>query len=231
MKKIFNIICASFLLMFIITGCSNPSKETNHDIEVSPAHHLIINTPEDAINELKKGNQRFLENKMINTNYQNQIQETKDDQHPHSFILSCMDSRVPPELIFDQGIGNIFVARVAGNIQNEDILGSMEYAAQIKGTKLILVMGHTNCGGVKGAIDNVQLGNLTQLVDKIKPAIKGDTTNKKQMLDETSKENIKMTINNILKGSPVIQKLVNEKKVIIKGAYYDLATGKVTFFD
>lgn len=132
---------------------------------------LTINTPDEAILELKDGNKRFLQNKPINTDYKSQIEHTKSDQHPHSLILSCLDSRIPPEIIFDQGIGNIFVARNAGNIEDQNILGSMEFATKVKGSKLIVVIGHNHCGAVKGAVDDVELGHLTQLVNQIKPAI------------------------------------------------------------
>ncbi|NBP98533.1 MAG: carbonic anhydrase, partial [Synechococcaceae bacterium WB6_3A_227] len=130
----------------------------------------------------------------MNTNYRAEIEATKFDQHPHSLILSCLDSRIPPEIIFDQGIGNIFAARVAGNIEDLNVLGSMEFATQLKGTKLIVVMGHNKCGAVKGAIENAELGNLTQLVDQIKPAITGDKTNMDLMLSETAKKNVELTI-------------------------------------
>ncbi|MCC7026597.1 MAG: carbonic anhydrase [Saprospiraceae bacterium] len=191
---------------------------------------LTINTPDEAILELKDGNKRFLQNKPINADYKSQIEHTKSDQHPHSLILSCLDSRIPPEIIFDQGIGNIFVARNAGNIEDQNILGSMEFATKVKGTKLIVVMGHNHCGAVKGAVDDVELSHLTQLVNQIKPAIV-QNENKKLMLDETSKNSVKRTIDDILKRSPVIEELVKKNQVKIVGAYYNLENGKVTFFD
>ena len=191
---------------------------------------LTINTPDEAILELKDGNKRFLQNKPINTDYKSQIEHTKSDQHPHSLILSCLDSRIPPEIIFDQGIGNIFVARNAGNIEDQNILGSMEFATKVKGTKLIVVMGHNHCGAVKGAVDDVELSHLTQLVNQIKPAIV-QNENKKLMLDETSKNSVKRTIDDILKRSPVIEELVKKNQVKMVGAYYNLENGKVTFFD
>lgn len=190
-----------------------------------------INTPDEALQELRDGNKRFLAAKMKNTNYKKQIAATKDDQHPHTVILSCLDSRVPPEIIFDQGIGNLFVARVAGNIEDTNILGSMEFATKVKGTKLIVVMGHTKCGAVKGAVDDAKLGNLTQLLSEIKPAIKGDKSNPEMMLDETAKNNVKMTMDDIMSKSSVINELVKDGKVKIVGAYYDLASGKTTFMD
>lgn len=178
----------------------------------SAVKHADIKTPGDALAELKNGNQRFLDGKQININYKDEIEATKDDQHPHSLILSCLDSRIPPEIIFDQGIGNIFVARVAGNVEDPNILGSMEFATKVKGTKLIVVMGHNKCGAVKGAIDNAELGNLTQLVEQIKPAITGDKANADLMMNESAKKNVELTIADILKQSPVISDLVNLPK-------------------
>ena len=218
-----------FALAISLASCGETSTKTDSDKIVT--HQKEINSADEALSEMKSGNQRFLDGNPINTNYKNQIEETKNDQHPHTLILSCLDSRIPPEIIFDQGIGNIFVARVAGNIEEPNILGSMEFATKVKGTKLIIVMGHNKCGAVKGAIDDAELGNLTQLVAQIKPAIVGDTTNMENMLNETSKQNVKMTIADILKLSPVISELVKENKVKIAGAFYDITTGKVIFLD
>ena len=218
-----------FALAISLASCGETSTKTQTDKIVT--HPKEISSADEALSEMKSGNQRFLDGKPINTNYKSQIEETKNDQHPHTLILSCLDSRIPPEIIFDQGIGNIFVARVAGNIEEPNILGSMEFATKVKGTKLIIVMGHNKCGAVKGAIDDAELGNLTQLVAQIKPAIVGDTTNMENMLNETSKQNVKMTIADILKLSPVISELVKENKVKIVGAFYDITTGKVTFLD
>jgi carbonic anhydrase len=206
------------------TSHSKESKEKKHE-------HVSINSSDDALNELKSGNKRFTDGKLENTDYKEQVQSTKDDQHPHSVILSCLDSRIPPEIIFDQGFGNIFVARVAGNVEDDNVLGSMEFATKIKGSKLIVVMGHNKCGAVSGAVDNAELGKLTQLVNQIKPAITGDKSNRDKLIDETSRNNVKLTIENILKHSEVISGLVKEGKVKIVGAYYDLSSGKVEFFN
>jgi carbonic anhydrase len=225
-----------FFLVFsvFLISCGQKKIETDishsSDSKVKIHEHPAINSSDEALNELKNGNNRFVEGKLENTDYKEQVQSTKDDQHPHSVILSCLDSRVPPEIIFDQGFGNIFVARVAGNIEDANILGSLEFATKIKGSKLIVVMGHNKCGAIKGAVDNAELGNLTQLVEQIKPSITGDKSNPDKMLDETSRNNVKLTIENILKHSDVISALVKEGKVKIVGAYYDLNTGKVEFF-
>lgn len=221
------------VLSVLLASCGQKKTDISHssDSKEKKHEHVAINTSEDALNELKNGNKRFLEGKLENTDYKEQVQNTKEDQHPHSVILSCLDSRIPPEIIFDQGFGNIFVARVAGNIEDPNILGSLEFATKLKGSKLVVVMGHNKCGAIKGAVDNAELGNLTQLVDQIKPSITGDKSNPDKMLDETSKNNVKNTIDNILKHSEVIAGLVKEGKVKIVGAYYDLSTGKVEFMN
>ena len=234
MKKQISTLAILFSTGLFLASCNqqNAKEENISHQETSSTHEAVtINSPDDALAEMKAGNQRFLDGKPVNTDYKSQIEHTKNDQHPHTLVLSCLDSRIPPEIIFDQGIGNIFVARVAGNVEDLNILGSMEFATKVKGTKLIVVMGHNKCGAVKGAIDNAQLGNLTQLVAQIKPAIVGDTTNMENMLNETSKNNVKMTIEHILKSSPVISEMIKENKVKIVGAYYDIATGRVTFLE
>ena len=223
------------VLSVMLASCGQKKVETDtshsNDTKGKKHEHAVINTPDDALNELKKGNTRFVDSKLENTDYKEQVQSVKDGQHPHSVILSCLDSRVPPEIVFDQGFGNIFVARVAGNIEDNNILGSMEFATKIKGSKLIVVMGHNKCGAIEGAVDNAELGNLTQLVDQIKPAITGDKSNRDKMVDESSRKNVKLQIESILKHSDVIAALVKEGKVKIVGAYYDLNTGKVEFLN
>jgi len=207
-------------------GVPGDLNSAAHDIHYEPP------TPGDALTLLKDGNKRFLGDSMINTDYHEHIENTKDDQHPHSAILSCMDSRVPPEIVFDQGIGNVFVIRVAGNVEDADVLGSLEFAAKVKKVELILVMGHQNCGAVKGSIDNVKLGNLTQLLDHIKPAIVySDSSDKARMLEATAKNNVKLTIDLILKNSAVLSDLVKAGSLKIVGAYYHLGTGEVEFLD
>jgi len=232
MKKI-SIITLTLFAIFLIASCTQPQQktETSAENKIIEKQHTTINTPEEAIAELKDGNMRFLENRFINTDYKEQIEITKDGQHPPIAILSCIDSRVPPEIIFDQGIGNLFVARVAGNVEDEFIVGSLEYAVKVVGSKLIVVLGHSHCGAVKGAVDNVELGNLTALLDQIKPAIVGNPEHPEEMLEETSKNNVRMTVNDILSKSPGIKKLVSENKIQIVGAFYDVSTGRVIFLD
>ncbi len=231
MTKITN-MTAALSISILIASCGEKKIENAHAENVAATHEQVaINTPDDALAELKNGNQRFVDGKLTNTDYMEQIERTKSDQHPHSLILSCLDSRIPPEIIFDQGIGNIFVARVAGNVEDPNILGSMEFATKVKGTKLIVVMGHNHCGAIKGAVDDAELGNLTQLVNQIKPAITGDTSNVALLLDETAKNNVKITIEHIFNDSSVIRELVKEGKVKIVGAFYDITSGKVSFIE
>jgi carbonic anhydrase len=220
-------ITAVFLICSCLQQNKEPVKSEQNDL-VKIAEQMPIQTSDDAIKELKNGNKRFVENKLVKTNYKEQIEQTKTGQTPHTVILSCMDSRVPPEIIFDQGIGNIFVIRVAGNIEDENVLGSMEYAVEHSGSRLIVVMGHNHCGAVTGAVKDIKLGNLTQLVDQIKPAIKGDP-NMPETIDETAKNNVKITMNDILNRSSIIRELVHEQKVALTGAFYDIETGVVTF--
>jgi len=231
MKKV-KVTTTALCISILFASCGQKKTETAHAENETATHEQVaINTPDEALAELKNGNQRFVDGKLTNTDYHEQIEHTKADQHPHSLILSCLDSRIPPEIIFDQGIRNIFVARVAGNVEDPNILGSMEFATKVKGTKLIVVMGHNKCGAVKGAVDNAELGNLTQLVNQIKPAITGDKSNPDLMLDETAKNNVRMTIADILKESSVINELVTNGSVKIVGAYYDLTSGKVSFIE
>ncbi|PKL84767.1 MAG: carbonic anhydrase [Ignavibacteriae bacterium HGW-Ignavibacteriae-1] len=230
-KSYFTVLSLIFALILI--SCNKQDKEAenaeNKDT-LQTVEKVEILTPGDALAELKAGNRRFLSEKLINTNYSENIEETKSGQKPHSAILSCMDSRVPPEIIFDQGIGNIFAIRNAGNVEDENILGSMEYAVDHAGAKLIVVMGHSSCGAVTGAIHNVKLGNLTQLLAQIKPAIKSDLSHS-DVINETAKNNVKMTIEDILAKSAVISELLHEKKIAIVGAFYDIATGEVQFME
>ncbi len=223
---LFTVLCLTFSY-----GQQNKEHNKSEKNEtVSTSKQGLIQTSDDAIKELKNGNKRFVESKLINTNYKEQIEQTKTGQKPHTVILSCMDSRVPPEIIFDQGIGNIFVIRIAGNIEDENVLGSMEYAVEHSGSKLIVVMGHSHCGAVTGAVKDIKLGNLTQLVDQIKPAIKSDPNNP-NTIDETAKNNVKITINDILNKSDIIRQLVNDKKVAIVAMFYDIETGVATFLE
>ncbi len=192
-------------------------------------HHHAPKTADEAIKELINGNKRYINNTPIHGDFIEEAHHFENNQHPHTFVLSCIDSRVPPEIVFDQGIGNLFVARVAGNIEDDNILGSMEYAVQVKGTKLLVVLGHSNCGAVQGAIDNVNLGHLTQLTNQIKVAFSKHKTYPlpEHLSNETGRLNVISTIDHIISSSQIIRELVNKKKIKIIGTFYDLHTGKV----
>ncbi len=194
-------------------------------------------TPEQAISTLKEGNQRFVNNLKINRNLLSQINETSDGQYPFAFILSCIDSRTSAELIFDQGLGDIFSCRIAGNILNDDILGSMEFACGVAGAKLVMVLGHTECGAIKGACDHVEMGYLTNLLKKIKPAVKitskkKDHSNDKfiNFTDQVSEQNVLEVMKKIPKKSKIIRNLIKKKKIILVGGMYDISNGIVEFY-
>ncbi|MCC6185641.1 MAG: carbonic anhydrase [Chitinophagaceae bacterium] len=205
---------------------------TGQRVEQNP-HQVVLHSADEALAELKKGNKRFIENKMWNTNYAAEIENTKGHQNPHSIILGCIDSRVPPEIVFDQGIGNIFVSRVAGNVEDDDVLGSIEFAIKVKHTKLIVVLGHSHCGAVQGAIDNVEMEHLTQLTDQINPAIHDQESYPMEnvKIDITSRKNVEITLKHILALSKTVNDLVTNGEVKIIGAYYNVENGEVSFFD
>lgn len=194
-------------------------------------------SPSNAIELLKEGNLRFVKNLKINRNLLQQANETSDGQHPFAVVLSCIDSRTSAELIFDQGLGDIFSVRIAGNIINEDILGSMEFACKVSGSKLVLVMGHEHCGAVKAAVDNVKLGNITPMLQKIRPAIEsieydGDRSSKNdEFVEMACESNVRNTIAEIRLKSPILKEMEENGEIKIVGAVYDLDTGKVKFMN
>jgi carbonic anhydrase len=192
-------------------------------------------TPLQVIDELKKGNERFRARKMASRDYLAEKRSSAAGQYPAAVILGCVDSRVPAEIIFDVGIGDTFNGRVAGNVVNDDLLGSMEFACAVSGSKLVLVLGHTACGAIKGAIDDVVLGNLTGLLARIKPAIpatkfEGEKSSKNPAyVDAVARTNIKIAIEDIRLRSPVLVDLEKKGTIQIAGAMYNLANGVVEF--
>jgi len=195
-------------------------------------------TPDLALQILKQGNERFINNLKANRNLLQQVNETSTGQFPFATILSCIDSRTSAELIFDQGLGDIFSIRIAGNILNEDILGSMEFATKIVGTKVIVVLGHTKCGAIVGACNHVEMGNLTTLLNKIQPAIYHEKVTKDNrsganasFVYNVTELNVKLTIDRIRRESPIIAELESAGNIKIVGAMYDVENGQVTFFD
>lgn len=194
-------------------------------------------TPQKALELLKEGNKRFINNLKINRNLLQQANETSDGQHPFAVILSCIDSRTSAELIFDQGLGDIFSVRIAGNILNEDILGSIEFGCKVAGSKIIVVLGHTKCGAVKGACDHVEMGNLTALLSKIRPAVEDELTTKEnrnsknsEFVEKVATINVKRTVKSITERSPIIKELLEKGEISIVGGIHDITTGEVSFF-
>ena len=195
-------------------------------------------TPRKALQFLKEGNDRFINNLKANRNLLEQVNETRDGQWPFATILSCIDSRTSAELIFDQGLGDVFSVRIAGNIVNTDILGSMEFACKVAGSKLIVVLGHSKCGAVKGACDHVKLGNLTELLSKIQPAVYEESTitedrssSNSAFVENVSEINVKRNVKNIIERSFVLEQMVENGEIGIVGAMHDIETGLVTFYD
>ena len=187
---------------------------------------------------LKEGNQRFVQQNQTPRDLIAQVKQTTSGQYPFATILSCIDSRVSAELVFDQGVGDIFSARVAGNIVNEDILGSIEFACKLAGTKIIVDLGHTGCGAVKGACDDAKMGNLTTLLSKIKPAVEAITepedaslrnSKNADFVNAVAEKNVYLTIDNLRQNSPVLAEMEENGEIMVVGAMYDIADGKVHF--
>ncbi len=192
-------------------------------------------TPENALFILTEGNQRFTENSRLNRNLLEQVKKTTEGQYPFAVVLSCIDSRVPVETVFDLGIGDVFSIRIAGNFVNTDILGSMEFACKAAGAKLIVVMGHTSCGAVKGACDHVELGNLTSMLSNIEPVVNqvvetGDRSSKNAgFVQNVADRNVEVTLENIMAQSEVLKTMLSNKEIGMVGAMYSVETGKVEF--
>jgi len=253
MKNIFYLFTTAMILTAVISACNNSKDNSPKDLEkkesnetpkpeaslrekVMSADDQKAMTPDMVIQNLKEGNQRYMSNKLTANDYIGMMHSSTHGQYPEAFILSCIDSRVPVEEIFDKTIGDLFVGRVAGNIVDEDELGSMEYGCKISGAKLIVVLGHESCGAVKGALENEKLGNVTALLARIKPAMEKskDFAGEKNVenpayVEYVVKNNVKNSIENIQLKSPVLKEMVNKGEIKIVGAYYNFATGEVSF--
>lgn len=217
---------------------SYEKTKTLDSVKITEVHHFMTKeeqaryTPDMVIDELEAGNERFNKGQYTARDHSVAVRKAVSGQYPKAYVLSCIDSRVPVEDVFDQGIGDLFVGRVAGNFADEDQLGSMEYATKVAGSKVIVVLGHANCGAIKGAIDDVKMGNLTQLLSDIKPAItmsssfKGEKNSKNyDYVHEVSVNNIKNTIDHIRKNSPIIKEMEDKKQIKIIGLLYSLKDG------
>jgi carbonic anhydrase len=196
-------------------------------------------TPQSALQALKDGNNRFVNQNMVHRNLNEQVSATSTGQYPFATVLHCIDSRVSAELLFDQGIGDVFSIRIAGNFVNDDILGSMEFACKLAGTKLLVVLGHTACGAVKGACDHARLGNLTTLINKLEPAVAAvsepqDESQRNSgnidFVNAVAKKNVEMTIDNIRNRSDILKEMEDNGEISIVGGMYDIADGSVTFY-
>jgi len=195
-------------------------------------------TPRQVLERFKKGNERFASGHGTHRNYAQQVKATAAGQYPLATVLSCIDSRAPAEILFDQGIGDLFNARVAGNIVNDDVLGSLEFASKLAGSRLIIVLGHTSCGAIKGACDNVKLGNLTGLLARIMPAVAAipdDGTDRSSknygFVEKVADRNVRMTVQQIREQSPILKQMEDSGELLIVGAMYDVKSGKVTWYD
>ena len=243
--KLFKIIFSLFVTGLLITACTEKSYDQNMQVATATLTSNVITdndqdklTPEQIIQGMKEGNERYANNALTPRDYQAQVKATAKGQYPEAIVISCVDSRVPVEKVFDKGVGDIFVARVAGNFVNEDILGSSEFATAVAGSKVVVIMGHEACGAVKAAIDGVEMGNITAMLDKIEPAIEmtasyqGDrSTANNEYVTEVVNNNVRNTISVMRENSPIIAELERNGDVVIAGAFYDLDTGKVTFIE
>ena len=253
MKTSNHLIVFVFISFYGFTACENhstvpvdpPTTTAIRDSMPAPLKEKVLTaeqqkalTPDSIIQSLKEGNKRFMNSNLTLRDHSALVRDATTGQFPKAVILSCLDSRVPVEDIFDKGIGDLFVARVAGNFVNTDILGSMEYGCKVSGAKLILVMGHEYCGAIKAAIDKVKLGNITKMLSKIQPAVmksqdfNGEKTSKNDaFIDYVAKNNIKNTVATIKAKSPILKEMSDKGEIKIVGAYYDLNTGEVTFIE
>jgi carbonic anhydrase len=213
------------------------TKENNETMRTLTKEFLDSITPAMALKLLEEGNKRFVNNLKVNRNLLKQANETSDGQHPFAVVLSCIDSRTSAELIFDQGLGDIFSVRIAGNIINEDILGSMEFACKLSGSKIIVVLGHSKCGAIKGACDHAEMGNLTALLAKIRPAVDDEVetkdnrnSNNDVFVENVSAINVKRSIKAIMERSTILEHMILSGEIGIIGGMHDLSTGQVTFY-
>jgi carbonic anhydrase len=228
-------------ILLLAAGCQSPAPHDTAATAIYPSARTkesqAAMSPDAALAELRAGNARFVAGLSQARNLPTEVRATASGQYPFAVILSCVDSRQPIEMVFDQGIGDVFSARVAGNVLNDDILGSMEFACKVAGAKLIAVIGHSDCGAIKGAIDDVQLNKLTGLLAKIKPAISqvdagGEpaTSKNKEFVQKVAEANVRLAMQQIRERSWVLREMIDQGKIGLVGGMYDLSTGHVEFF-
>ncbi|HTY87004.1 MAG TPA: carbonic anhydrase family protein [Candidatus Acidoferrum sp.] len=232
--------------IYFATGCQCP-KQADYPASAAAIGTVASSTtkesqaamtPQSALAELKAGNARFVAGHPLKRNLPADVKATASGQYPFAVVLSCLDSRQPNEIVLDQGIGDIFSARVAGNVLNDDILGSMEFACKVSGAKLIAIIGHSNCGAIKGAVDGVELGNLTGLLAKIQPAmnqvpadVEPRTSKNLGFVDQVSEANVHLVMQQVRERSPILREMIDQGQIGLVGGMYDLATGEVKFYD
>lgn len=232
--------------LFILTSTAIAQQYESTTVEIDKSKILVENvltaeeqaalSPHEVLESLQAGNERFVRSDLTARDHSIQIRKSVEAQFPKAIVLSCVDSRVPVEDVFDKGIGDIFVARVAGNFINDDILGSMEFATKVAGAKLILVMGHENCGAIHAAIDGAELGNITGMLKNIQPAVEMSTKSEgprtsanRQLVHEVSENNVHNALKKIVTDSPILKEMLDKGEIDIKGAVYDMDTGVVNF--
>jgi carbonic anhydrase len=233
----------SVLMAATSQGVTDDSDKDNIEEMEGLVEHVMTKeeqealTPERVIQLFREGNERFMNNDLTARNHSEQVRKSTHGQYPKAIVLSCVDSRVPVEDVLDRGIGDIFVARVAGNFVNEDILGSMEFACKVSGSKLILVMGHEHCGAVKAAVDDVKLGNITPMLSKIRPAVESVTyegdrsSSNPEFVHMVCESNVRNTMEQIRTHSPILKEMEEAGAIKIVGAVYDMDNGKVDFLE
>jgi carbonic anhydrase len=239
----FSPFVALLAVVLLVAGCRSVESYSGTPLETVGASpptkaKQAAMTPDMALQELEAGNARFVAGHPLARNPPSDVKATASGQYPFAVVLSCIDSRQPVEIVLDQGIGDIFSARIAGNVLNDDILGSMEFACKVSGAKLIAVIGHSNCGAIKGAVDEAQLGHLTGLLAKIKPAVDAvpddgtpRTSKNHEFVDKVAEANVRLVMQQIRDRSPVLREMIGQGQVGLVGGMYDLSTGEVHFFD
>lgn len=236
-KGISNLSLLAIFVSLLFASCA-PKQSEEKVTSVYTKEQLEQTTPQQALNILKEGNIRFVESKMYLRDLNQQVAKTASGQSPFAAIVSCIDSRVTAENIFDMGIGDAFNARVAGNFVNDDILGGLEYSCKVVGSKVILVLGHTHCGAVKAACDNIELGNITSLVTNIKPAVEmvGEEIEQRnskndEFVELVAENNVHYTMKQIRERSSILNEMIENEEITLIGAMYDIETGKVVFYE
>lgn len=246
-------IAVGCLACLLLSGCTpssaQPQDSDNPALSVSNGERPLVEqpltreerdklTPDEVLQSLKEGNERFASGTLTKRDHSERVRQAALGQHPKAVILSCLDSRIPVEDAFDRGIGDVFVARVAGNFENSDILGSMEFGCKVSGSKLILVLGHEHCGAIKGAIDGVELGNITAMLENISPAVDhfadydGEKSSENdEFVHMVAEQNVRLTIADIREKSPILKEMESNGDIKIVGGLYNMDTAKVTFLD